>query len=347
MDIDTKPEVTEEPQAEPVSLSEPKETVQETAHPDTESIRTEVAEVVEEESEIAAEPSPELTKEQFKWYSQMLRNMKKKKDAVLFLQPVDPIALNIPTYFTVITSPMDISTIEKNISSNHYKNIKEVLSDTNLMFQNCFTFNGEASAVSLMAKNLQQWYIRECEKMPKSLAELEMRKKKKPLLQHSSRESLDNRPKRDSFADGSKRKLLSKKGMAEMKFCNYVHRELTKKQFAHFVWPFMTPVDPDALGIPHYRDQIKNPMDLSTVRKKLDLAEYNTAEDFEADVRLMLNNCFSFNTAGTDIYNLGKQLETLFNSKWAEKATFLSQHGETQREYTEDDEDGDGYLFLT
>jgi hypothetical protein len=32
--------------------------------------------------------------------------LKKQKDAVLFLQPVDPIALNIPHFSTIITNPL-------------------------------------------------------------------------------------------------------------------------------------------------------------------------------------------------------------------------------------------------
>jgi bromodomain-containing factor 1 len=285
-----------------------------------------------------------LKKEQFKWFGIMIRNLKKKKDVGPFLIPVDPVALGIPTYFTVITKPMDISTVEKKLASLQYTSIQEALDDVSLIFQNCFTFNGVASPVSLMAKNLQQWYTKECEKLPKSIQEIEMRKKKKPSsLLHfpAARESNgDSRPKRDSRDETGKRKVGPKK--VEMKFCNYVHREMTKKQYAHFVWPFLAPVDPIALGIPTYFDIIKEPMDLSTIRKKLDLQEYNTPEEFEFDVRLMIQNCFSFNAPGTDIYNVGKQLETLFNTKWAEKASFMNQHGESNKGRLEDDSDEDG-----
>jgi bromodomain-containing factor 1 len=291
------------------------------------------------------EMDPVLQKEQFKWFGAMIRNMKKKKDAVLFLNPVDPVALNIPTYFTVITKPMDISTIEKKLASNAYSNVTDAMSDVDLMFENCFTFNGLESAVSIMAKNVQQWYVRESEKLPKSMKEIEMKKKKKPsFVSASSRDSFgDARPKRDLF-EGGKRKLASKKGIAEMKFCSHIYREVNRKQYAHFVWPFLNPVDPEALGIPHYREQIKEPMDLSTIRKKMDFGEYSTVEEYESDFRLMLQNCFTFNAIGTEVYNLGKQLETLFNTKMAEKTSFLMKHGEalSRRGEGSSDDDGDG-----
>ena len=124
--------------------------------------------------------------------------------------------------------------------------------------------------------------------------------------------------------------------------------ELTKKQHIEFNWPFLAPVDPVALGIPTYFTIIKRPMDLSTMKKKLDANDYFSSADYEgitpypwqerndiyicfpllADFRLMIDNCFKFNTVGTDVYKLGQRMETLFHNKWAERASFLNQHGE-------------------
>ena len=210
------------------------------------------------------------------------------------------------------------------------------------MFDNCLLFNGQDSPVSLMAKNLRSWYEKELLKVPTEV-HLESKKKKSaaPVEKFYKREH----PTRE---ESGKRKLLSKKAMADMKFCNYIHREVTKKQHSTFVWPFLQPVDPVALGIPHYRDIIKEPMDLSTIRKKLDLQEYSAAEDFEKDFRLMLNNCFTFNSPDQDIHQFGKQLEMLFESKWAEKTNFLSQHGEETVRYQGDfSDDDDGIISLT
>lgn len=77
--------------------------------------------------------------------------------------------------------------------------------------------------------------------------------------------------------------------------------------------------DPVKLCIPDYLKIIKRPMDLSTIRQKLDRGDYKTAAAFAADFRLMLSNCFVFNPEGSPINNLGKQLETLFESKWLDR----------------------------
>lgn len=58
---------------------------------------------------------------------------------------------------------------------------------------------------------------------------------------------------------------------------------------------FYEPVDPEALGIPDYFDKIKQPMDLSTVRKKFDKKEYQTPSQFAEDVRRMFTNCYRYN----------------------------------------------------
>lgn len=52
------------------------------------------------------------------------------------------------------------------------------------------------------------------------------------------------------------------------------------------------------LQIPNYYKIIKKPMDLSTVKKKLQKKHsqhYQTPEDFVADVRLIFKNCERFN----------------------------------------------------
>lgn len=105
---------------------------------------------------------------------------------------------------------------------------------------------------------------------------------------------------------------------AELKFCKDLLREVNKKTYSKFVWPFYEPVDIVKLGIPDYPKFVKKPMDLETMKQKLKNNEYPNGAAFAADFRLMLNNCFTFNPSGT-YYECGKQLERLFEARWTER----------------------------
>src|SRR6202042_3478848 len=56
---------------------------------------------------------------QFRFCQSTIRNLKKLKDAVAFLRPVDPVALGIPHYPSVIKNPMDFSTIERKLTASN------------------------------------------------------------------------------------------------------------------------------------------------------------------------------------------------------------------------------------
>jgi hypothetical protein len=60
-------------------------------------------------------------------------------------------------------------------------------------------------------------------------------------------------------------------------------------------------------------------MDLGTIRRKLDAGDYISAAAFEADVRLVLDNCKLYNAPGTPVHGMGLQLERLFEEKWSQK----------------------------
>jgi len=124
---------------------------------DESSIKKEEAEASKSNTELAdiKNEDTEMPSEHVKICTQIIRNIKRHHDSGPFLKPVDPVALCVPDYFTIIHHPMDISTIESKLKSSKYKNIDEFIDDFSLMFKNCYEYNGTQQPVSLMAKNLE------------------------------------------------------------------------------------------------------------------------------------------------------------------------------------------------
>jgi len=143
----------------------------------------------------------------------------------------------------------------------------------------------------------------------------------------------DGRPKREihrppprDLPYGSA-KPRKKKYQTELRFCDHVLTEMRKTKYTNpygIGSAFSIPVDPVALGIPDYFKIIKKPMDFQTIGEKLNAGQYENAKDFEADVRLVFNNCYKFNPPGNPIHSCGKQYEELFDSLWREKSSWVS-----------------------
>jgi E1A/CREB-binding protein len=83
-------------------------------------------------------------------------------------------------------------------------------------------------------------------------------------------------------------------------------------------WVFNTPVDPVELGLPDYFEVIKRPMDLGTIRKRLENGCYHSLEDFEADCNLTFNNAMTYNPEGSDVYNLASEMKEKFRGRICE-----------------------------
>lgn len=72
---------------------------------------------------------------------------------------------------------------------------------------------------------------------------------------------------------------------------------------------FLQPIDPIKDNIPKYLDIIKNPMDLKTMKTKLNRRYYHTFHDFKKDIDQIVWNCMTFN-AGNDYYlKIGTKFE--------------------------------------
>lgn len=66
--------------------------------------------------------------------------------------------------------------------------------------------------------------------------------------------------------------------------------------------PFRQPVDAQALGIPDYFDIVTKPIDLATIKMKLDRGEYKDPWEYVDDVWLMFDNAWLYNRKNSRVY---------------------------------------------
>mmetsp|Transcript_23022 Transcript_23022/g.54394 ORF Transcript_23022/g.54394 Transcript_23022/m.54394 type:complete len:1379 (+) Transcript_23022:433-4569(+) len=87
----------------------------------------------------------------------LLRIIREKdvERGAFFSEPVDPVALGIPTYFQVIKEPMDLRTLHRKMEANEVKSPEEFARLCRLVFENAVMFNVDPThSVHQAARNL-------------------------------------------------------------------------------------------------------------------------------------------------------------------------------------------------
>ncbi|KAK4057077.1 transcription initiation at TATA-containing promoter protein [Microbotryomycetes sp. JL221] len=353
------------------------------------------------QSSAPSTPIAVMTRDQQKSAVNLLRNLKRNRNAGPFLRPVDPVAQLIPDYPRVITKPMDLGTVETKVnatgkamtaaqkvgrvfgldysngqgswegqSDKVYRTADELKSDLAQIWQNCFTYNGPAERhpVSKMAQEMKEACEKNLTAMPAApvvdptapppppvVAETKPRDRrpsqsfvptirrsedgarpkreiKTPAYDLSYQQEIEGLPTAGKSRTG---RVSGKSAQEQLRFCKEVVKELFKKIHEPYAFPFYEPVNYIALNIPQYPTVIKKPMDLGTIRQKLDQGMYPLPPyaPFEADVRLMFRNCYTFNPPGSPVNDMGHRLEAVFESKWEERPMSSG----FEDEYSDDD----------
>ncbi|XP_032142191.1 bromodomain adjacent to zinc finger domain protein 2B isoform X13 [Sapajus apella] len=119
-----------------------------------------------------------------------------------------------------------------------------------------------------------------------------------------------NLSKQESFSSVKKPKRDDSKDLA---LCSMI---LTEMETHEDAWPFLLPVNLKL--VPGYKKVIKKPMDFSTIREKLSSGQYPNLETFALDVRLVFDNCETFNEDDSDIGRAGHNMRKYFEKKWTD-----------------------------
>ena len=90
--------------------------------------------------------------------------------------------------------------------------------------------------------------------------------------------------------------------------------ELLEAAAAHAdSWPFQNPVS--VADAPDYYAVIKNPVDLSLIRKRVDQAYYVTPHQLQAELYIMCENCRLYNDPSTSYWDCATRLEAFVRAR--------------------------------
>lgn len=88
--------------------------------------------------------NPKKKLPEFRFCEEVLKELVKQRHYEVnhwFLRPVDPVAMQIPTYHKVIKKPMDLGTMQTKLNLGEYNSAKDFESDMQLLVKNCRKFN--------------------------------------------------------------------------------------------------------------------------------------------------------------------------------------------------------------
>jgi len=259
-----------------------------------------------------------------------------------------PVPVDIPNYYLMIEQPLDFQTLKKKIKSGCIKNWNDFKSNLLLIFTNATKYNEPATIFHKVAKQM----IKKVDPMIKSVKETgkisekeattpavptETPKKKKSVPQvetpsktATSKEAATPSVKEEDVAEKlkspTKKKSSSTKKWSQRpppanelelpKFDKETTKQLqlaflNKLKEADIYSIFLNPVE-----VPGYTDTIENPMDFSTIQKKIESDEYGGEwKPFEDDVELVFSNAKKFNLSSSVYFKESNRLLRMFR-KW-------------------------------
>lgn len=99
----------------------------------------------------------------------------------------------------------------------------------------------------------------------------------------------------------------------------FLAQKVVKAVWNHkLAWPFQEPVDAIKLNIPDYHKKIKRPMDLGTIKKRLENQYYCSSSEAIDDFNAIFQNCYAYNEPDDEVVKMAQKLEKMFSAKIAQ-----------------------------
>ncbi|OQV14356.1 Transcription initiation factor TFIID subunit 1 [Hypsibius exemplaris] len=192
----------------------------------------------------------------------ILNELRDKPDFIMFRAPVSK--KDAPDYALYITDPIDLSTMRSKLNAGQYRSREDFLTDIMKIVSNSEKFNGKQSMLTNTAKSMLNICASRFAEREEDFKRLE--KQINPLLDDDDQVAL-------SWLLG----LLLQNQLRPIEGSSLFHSTVDRKK------------------VPNYHKVIKHPMNFDTIEQKAKTHQYQTAEQFLDDVRLIHSNCVQFN----------------------------------------------------
>ncbi|KAG9483166.1 hypothetical protein GDO78_009227 [Eleutherodactylus coqui] len=103
----------------------------------------------------------------------------------------------------------------------------------------------------------------------------------------------------------------------QLKHCHNILNEMMSKKHTSYAWPFYKPDDSACANLPGFSGILNCPIDLGTIRDKMENGQYKDTREFASDVRLMFMNCYKHNSPDNEVVNLARKLQDVFELLFA------------------------------
>ncbi|XP_013776730.1 bromodomain and WD repeat-containing protein 3-like [Limulus polyphemus] len=253
-----------------------------------------------------------------------------------FMVPVD---LNrYPVYALVVEYPIDLSTIKARLENRFYRRLEAVKFDVKFIEKNAKKFNEPKSHIVKQANIITEVLLRfietsDCTDPMLLYQEIMEARQTQSLLSESDDDDVttsDTEDEENGEEDQSAEiKYHEKRRKKSLENKPTKRKRLQSRECTSSTWikqcldlielifecedstPFRQPVDQSEY--PDYRDIIDHPMDLSTVKNKLQTGSYGSPVEFCKDMRLIFQNSRNYNTnKRSKIYGMTIRLSAMF-----------------------------------
>ncbi|XP_049837847.1 protein polybromo-1 isoform X3 [Schistocerca gregaria] len=242
-----------------------------------------------------------------------------------------------PEYYEVIENPIDLKMIATKIQQNKYQTLNDLEKDLLLMTRNACQFNEPGSQIYKDAKALRKIISSRKTEIEhgKLVGAKGSERTRSKRLRGSQSLSAITAALRDEEEESEDEGLIEEDTAEDTDNPRWQLYETIKNNTnnqGHLLSePFWKL--PSRRYYPDYYKEIKNPISLSQIRKKLQRGEYGTVSEVAGDMNIMFENAKKYNRADSRLYKDAAKLQKIMQAKVQELLEF------DQDSESEDDSD--------